>query len=187
MNKNLLKKIINKPTLVILVGKSGVGKTTFVKEMNCEKNWFESSKIMKEMLKKENKPVNHDTVHELATKLYKKNPTWQVSNILKFLKNKNFIILDGPRNIKEVKALLKKHKKTIIIKIIVSKEKKFKRLLKREKINKEEFNRILKDEDRQTGLNQILKLADITIINNDSLEEFRKKAQQFKKLLIEKI
>lgn len=187
MNKNLLKKIINKPTLVILVGKSGVGKTTFVKEMNCEENWFESSKVMKEMLKKENKPVNHDTVHELAAKLYKKNPTWQVSNILKFLKNKNFIILDGPRDIGEVKALLKKHKNTIIVKIIVSKETGFKRLLKRDKINKEKFNRISEDEDKQTGLNQILKLADVTIVNNDGIEEFRKKAQQFKKFLIGKI
>mgnify|MGYP001051990279 CR=1 FL=1 len=108
MNKNLLKNIVNKPILVIIAGKSGAGKTTFVKEMNCRKNWFESSRIMKEILKKENKPVNHDTIHKLAVNLYKENSTWQVSNILKFLKNKKFIILDGPRNMEEVKILLKK-------------------------------------------------------------------------------
>jgi len=72
--------------------------------MNCRKNWFESSRAIKEILRKKNKQINHDTIHKLATKLYKENPAWQVPNILKFLKNKNFIILDGPRNIKEVKA-----------------------------------------------------------------------------------
>jgi len=52
MNKILLKKIIDKPTLVILIGKSGAGKTTFVKEMNCRKKWFESSRAIKEILRK---------------------------------------------------------------------------------------------------------------------------------------
>jgi len=103
------KKFKKLPILVIIVGESGSGKSTFCKAMNCENNWFVSSKLIVEALKAQGEPITHDNIHKLANEMYSKNPEWQVPQILKAMKGKDFLLLDGPRRIDEVNALIKKH------------------------------------------------------------------------------
>ncbi|GEM_PF-906713 len=172
------------PLLVIIVGESGTGKSTFCKVMDCKENWYVSSKPLEEILKKQNKSINHDTIHSLANKLYSENPIWQVNKILKTMKGKDFLLLDGPRRIKEVEKLIEKHKATLIIQIKTNKNKRFKRLKTRDNVKNNDFKRIVKDEKEQTELKKILEKALITIVNDGSLVEFKKQAKQFRYFLL---
>ena len=192
MNKAIAKKIGGRelkglPILVILVGESGTGKTTFVKMMDCGDNWFESSKAMVETLRQRGKPINHDTIHSFARKAYGENPYWQVPNILNALKEKDFLVLDGPRKIEEVKMLIKSHARTLVVRVVSSKEARFKKLQKRDGISPEDFERILRDEANETELGEILLLSDLIIVNNSTIEDIKRQAPEFKKFLRDQI
>jgi len=192
MNSSLIQQVRKKldnngkgiPILVILVGESGAGKTTFTKMMDCAGNWFESSRAMAEALRLKGEPVNHDTVHSFANKAYGENPCWQVPKILDALNKKKFLILDGPRRIEEVRALLKTHPRTLVIRILTSQdETRFGRLCQRDKINLEGFKRVVKDESAETDLRQLLALADLTITNDGTIEDTKKTALKLKGIL----
>jgi len=172
------------PILLILVGESGTGKTTFVRMMNCEENWFESSRAMREALQKRGEPVNHDTIHAFAKRAYRENPRWQVPNIIAALAGKKFLILDGPRKIEEVRALLGVHPRTLIVRILTSRTKeRAERLRLRDGIGTEDFKRVREDESMETELGQILALADITIVNDGTTDDLRKTALELKEIL----
>lgn len=47
----------NNKILIILVGESGVGKSSFCEAMNCKDNWFVSSKLIEKELKEQGKEV----------------------------------------------------------------------------------------------------------------------------------
>lgn len=170
--------------LIIFVGESGAGKTTFVKSMDCQDNWYESSYFLKKELRKIGKKITHDNIHKLANKKYKEDAYWQIPKIIKEIKKKKFLILDGPRRLSEVKKLLEIYPATLIVKIITSEEKRRKRLRKRDKINKKQHKKVIENENKETELSKILKLAKITIENNGSLEDIKKKAIDFKRLKI---
>ena len=172
------------PILVILAGESGAGKTTFVRMMDCSENWFESSRVMAEALRQRGEPVNHDTIHSFANKAYGENPCWQVPKILGAIDGKKFLILDGPRRIEEVRTLLKAHPRTLVIRILTSRdETRFVRLGLRDGIGPEEFRRVIKDETMETDLRQILALADLTITNDGTIENIRSAALGLKEIL----
>lgn len=173
------------PILVIIVGESGSGKTTFVKMMDCDGNWFESSRAMVEALLERGEPVTHDNIHSFANKAYKENPCWQVPNIIKALDGKKFLLFDGPRRIEEVKAVIAMHSRVLVVRIAISSnELRFNRLQKRDEIGQEDFYRLLIHEAGETELMQIVSLADFTIFNNGSLEDIRKQATELKETLL---
>jgi len=173
------------PVLVILVGESGSGKTTFVEMMDCRDDWFESSKAMVEELERIGEVVTHDTIHSFANKAYKKNPYWQVPNILKALTGKKFLLFDGPRRIEEVKAVLARHPRVLVVRIAISSnELRFKRLHERDGINQEDFYRLLVHEAGETELMQIASLADFTIFNDGSVREIKRQAAELKEALL---
>lgn len=175
----------NSPLLIILVGESGVGKSTFCEALGCEDNWYISSDPIIELVKSKGLPVNHDTIHACACEAYAANPKWQVPLILESMNGKNFLLLDGPRTIKEVGALVEEHPFTLIVRIMASDEDRFKRLQRRDGIDSEAFQRILSDESQQTGLNQILVLSDLTLENNGSIEHIQQQAVDFKNFISE--
>lgn len=173
------------PVLVILVGESGSGKTTFVKMMNCNGNWFESSRAMVEALQERGEPVTHDTIHSFANQAYSDNPCWQVPNILKALDGKKFLLLDGPRRIEEVKAVITMHPRVLVVRITIpSHELRFKRLQERDGISQEDFYRLLEHEAGETGLMEIISLADFTISNDGSSENIKRQALELKEALL---
>jgi len=175
---------MKKPILVMLVGESGAGKTTFVKSMGCEENWYESSLAIVKELKKQKKEINHDTIHKLASIKYGEDPYWQVSKIIRELNKKGFLILDGPRRLKEVERLIKLSPRTLIIKISTHQDKRLENLKNRDKVNLIEYNRIARDENKQTDLGKIMDLAHLEIINDGNYELIRKKALQMKSMII---
>jgi hypothetical protein len=190
MDKSIVKKISHKklrglPILVMLVGESGSGKTTFVKMMDCEDNWFESSRAMVNVLLARGEPINHDSIHSFANRMYKKNPGWQVPNILNALRGKKFLLFDGPRRIEEVRAVLASHPRVLVVRIVISsKLTRFARLQGRDNIDKDGFERLLRDESGETELSQIISLADFTIFNDGSIEDVRRQAIEFKNALL---
>ena len=173
----------NTPVLVILVGESGAGKSTFAEAMDCKENWLESSRAIKKALEAQGIELTHDAFHAFAKNKYEENPHWQVENILNTLQEKDFLIYDGPREVEEVKYLIESHPNTLIVKIIASDEARYQRLKERDRISFEEFQRVKKDETKETNLNKILRMADRVILNNSSIEDFQRKAVNFKKFL----
>lgn len=173
----------NNKILIIIVGESGVGKSTFCKAMDCGENWFVSSKLIEKELRRQGKEISHDTIHRLANKMYSEKPEWQVPKILEEIGKKDFLILDGPRRIKEVEILKEKNPATLIIRIKSNKENRLKRLGKRDNIKKNTFKRIEKDENSQTQLKKILAMASLTIENDGDLKQLQNKAREFKKFL----
>jgi len=170
--------------LVILVGRSGVGKSTFAEAMGCPDNWYASSKAIIEELQRRNIKVTHDSIHALAVELYKKDPYWQVPRILTELQTKKFLILDGPRQACEIKRLIELYPNTLVIRIEADTYTRWERLKERDNIDFESFERIEKDETKETELEKVFKeLVDITIQNNGSIEKLQKIARIFSNLL----
>lgn len=173
----------NTPALIILVGKSGAGKSTFAKAMDCKENWFESSGAMKRTLEAQGIEPTHDAIHAFAKNKYEENPYWQVENVLNALQEKDFLIYDGPRNAAEVKRLVKSYPNTLIIEIVASGEARYQRLQKRDRVSLEDFQRVKEDEARETDLNEILQMANAVIPNNGLIEDFQQEATNFRKSL----
>lgn len=174
---------MKKPILFIIIGESGAGKTTFVKCMKCEENWYESSFAIVKELKKQNKEINHDSIHELATIKYKEDPYWQVPKIIRELNKKRFLILDGPRRLKEIERLIELSPRTLILKISTSESKRLNNLKSRDKINLIEYERVINDEKKQTDLEKIMDFAHLEIMNDGDYEEIREKALQMKEMI----
>lgn len=187
MECKILKKLGKSkvPILIILVGESGVGKTTFVNKMKSKNNWFESSKAIICELRSKNIEINHNTIHSLAVKKYEENSYWQIPQILKELFSKDFLVLDGPRRFREVEALLKKANiRKIIVRIkVLNDQKRTERLIKRDGIENNDFEKIVNDETRETEIEKIISLADLEIINNKRIEDFEEIALNFRKII----
>jgi dephospho-CoA kinase len=175
---------MNSNRLAILVGESGVGKSTFANLLDCDGHWYESSRFMVDAVKKLGKEVSHDTVHEYATTRYTDNPFWQVPMILKALSKTNYLLYDGPRRIKEVEELIRRNENTMVVRISATNAKRFERLHKRDGITQKDFMRIQYNEQKETELCKILQLATMDIDNSGSLSDLREKAALLKKKLI---
>jgi dephospho-CoA kinase len=176
--------ISEKPSLVTLVGESGAGKSTLCKLIDCPDIWYSSSGTIVKKLNELNIPVTHDSIHKFANKAYLDNPEWQVPNILAEMVKKRVLILDGPRRIKEVQALRKKNINMIMIRITANEEERFRRLQIRDGVDRDGFERVLRDESRETELGQLLLMSDLIIENNGSMEDIQERAKDVKKLII---
>lgn len=175
------------PLLVILVGESGAGKSTFSQAMGVDGNYYSSSKAIEDRLTAEGKPINHDTIHAFANQAYSQDPEWQVPHILGELRGKDYLILDGPRRLAEVQALIREHPNTLVARIRVSSnEERMRRLNKREGVTEQDFRRIVSDEAHQTQLNELLAMSQLVIENDGTKDEIERKAVQFKKQIEER-
>jgi len=116
------EKLATGGLLLILVGESGAGKSTFCEYIDRPEGYYCSSEALERELLSTNQPINHDTIHAFANKAYGENPEWQVPRILSSLKGRSYLILDGPRRVDEVKALKRDHANTVVIRISTSPE-----------------------------------------------------------------
>ncbi len=170
--------------LIIFVGRSGAGKSTFIKEINCLENHYEISSQVKKELRNNRLPVNHDTMQSILHQRYIVNPYWQIPNILEALKSKKFLIVDGPRSLQEVKRLKELYSDVLIVKIEAKVSMRSDRLNLRDGTDNDAFIRIEQDETHITELEEILAMADITIENNGSLKRLQGIAKRFRLLLV---
>ncbi len=169
--------------LIIFIGRSGAGKSTFINAMDCPENYYELSAQVKKELKAKGLPINHDTLQLILHERYTTNPYWQIPSILEALKNKKFLIVDGPRSLPEVERLKEFCPDALIVKIETTSSIRSDRLCLRDGSDAEAFIRIEQDETHVTGLEKILTMAEITIENNGSLERLQKIAKKFRSLL----
>jgi len=169
--------------LIILVGESGVGKSTFCQFIDRPDSWYSSSGAIAKKLKEQGEPITHDTIHNFANHAYAENPEWQVPSILESMDGKKYLILDGPRRIKEVRALKREHPNILVLRVTADEEERFKRLQLRDVIHREEFDRVLLDESEETELSQLLAMANMNIKNNGNLEKIKKEAEELRELL----
>jgi len=88
---------MKKKVVVLAVGPSGTGKSTFVNALGLSDYIYVGSRAMEDELKGRGLPVNHDTIFELSQEWYAKNPFWQIQLIQKALKGEPFLIIDGAR------------------------------------------------------------------------------------------
>ena len=145
---------------------------------------YVGSRAMEDELKSRGLPVNHDTIFELSQEWYAKDPFWQVRPIQKALKDKDFLIIDGPRRWPEVKKL-KELFQVIIIAIVSPSEVRFERLRKRTKIalsTTDEFARLERDEE-EMGVRTLVEMADFVIQNDISNNASLQKLQEESRLL----
>ena len=174
-----------KPTLITLVGESGAGKSTLCKYINLPEILYSSSGTIVKKLNEQGVPVTHDSIHKFANQAYSENPEWQVPNILADMVQKRTLILDGPRRIKEVQALRKKDINMVVIRVTANEEERFKRLQLRDGIDRDGFDRVLRDENQETELGQLLLMSDVVIENNGSLQDIQTRAQEIRSFIIE--
>jgi dephospho-CoA kinase len=93
------------------------------------------------------------------------------------------LILDGPRRIKEVQALRKEDINMVVIRITASQEERFKRLQSRDGIDRNDFERVLRDESQETELGQLLSMSDVVFENNGSLQDIQTRAQEIRNFI----
>ena len=165
--------------LIIVVGKSGAGKSAFIKGMDCPNKWYRSSAPIKDEVKRRGMVVSHDTCQIVADDLYNKDIHWQILFILDQLKGKDFLVLDGVRKVAEVRRLFELYPQIFILAIEATISTRFRRLCLRDRISQMDFNRIEQDEAEKTDLSQLLKMADAIVKNNGTLKSLERKAAKF--------
>lgn len=173
-----------KPTLITLIGESGAGKSTLCKFIDLPDIWYSSSGTIVKRLKEQGISVTHDSIHKFANQAYSENPEWQVPNILADMVEKRILILDGPRRIKEVQALRKEDINMVVVRVTANEEERFRRLQLRDGIDRDGFDRVLRDENQETELGQLLLLSDVVIENNGSLQDIQTRAQEIRSFII---
>jgi dephospho-CoA kinase len=171
--------------IIIVVGKSGSGKSTFIKAMGLKKYCYEISGLVKKELKEKKQLVNHDNVQPIMHQRYEKDSLWQIPFILnKYDKNK-FLIVDGCRSFLEFKKIIETFSQNLVIEIRAKDSFRKERIRLRDNTNCSGFRKIEKDESEITPLDRILEsdLIDIVVNNNNSLAALKVKAKKINFLL----
>jgi len=169
---------------IVVVGKSGAGKSTFIQAIGLPKKYHcVLSRPMVEYLKQQGKEINHNNIHKLARGWYRQDHYWQVKYLINQSQGKDFLIIDGLRYAFELEYLRKCFPDlVVVIKIIATPEIRYQRLRKRKKIpinGWEEFLRLEHDESQDMDLEILLDQADFAVENMGSLRSLRRKAQEF--------
>lgn len=174
-----LSKLSSKVKVIILIGESGVGKSTLAKFLDMPDSWFISSDLIIDIVVKKGFPVNHNTIHEIAKEKYGEDPYWQIPYMLRVLNETDLLLLDGPRITDEVNRIVDLCPETVFIKVVAGLQERQKRLNERDGVDEKTFKKIVTDEKSETGLvDHLLTMADITIENNGTIEDLQDAARE---------
>lgn len=174
--------------LVVIVGRSGAGKSTFIEAMGLPGECHcVLSQPMVDEVRRRDQPVDHDHIYSLAKEWYATNKWWQLDYLLEWVEGKSLVLVDGLRYAFELVRLREFFPEDLlVVKIVATPEERFGRLKDRGKIplaSREEFDRLERDESVDMGIDEVLVAADLVVENFGTAEELREKAIRFGGLL----
>jgi len=185
MNKDNDDKYLNQKLIICVIGLPGAGKSVFCSVSNeLGFSVINMGDQIRKKIKKQGLSDDAKTLSEMMIKLRKENGKSAVAEIcipiIKKSQNK-YIIIDGIRNIEEIKQF-QKIGQVISILITNTTERRMNFLIERGRndapLDKKTFKKRDKNEIN-IGLNQVMKMADIIIDNNElTKEEFKTKSKE---------
>ncbi|MCK4430785.1 MAG: AAA family ATPase [Candidatus Aminicenantes bacterium] len=171
--------------LIGLTGTNGAGKgeaAAFFKKKGYV--YFSLSDFLREELQKKGKQVTRDNLIEIGNNLRKKfSPDILAKRVMKKIKSR--AVIDSIRNPREIEYL-KKQKNFILLSLDAPVELRHERVKKRgrdesattlQEFIEKEANEMTKQEKRQQ-LQNCMKLADYSVINDGTLENLHKKLEK---------
>lgn len=171
--------------LIGLTGTNGAGKgeaAAFFKKKGYV--YFSLSDLLREELQKKGKQVTRDNLIEIGNNLRKKfSPDILAKRVMKKIKSR--AVIDSIRNPREIEYL-KKQKNFILLSLDAPVELRHERVKKRgrdesattlQEFIEKEANEMTKQEKRQQ-LQNCMKLADYSVINDGTLENLHKKLEK---------
>jgi len=168
--------------IIGLSGMPGSGKGVFVE--TAKKKGFDVVRMgdaVWEYVKKKGLTLNDENVGGVADEERKKHGygIW-AERTLPFIKNRKTVI-DGIRSIEEVGIFKSHFQDFIVIGVHSSPETRYRRIMKRKRIDdtfsKEDFDERDKRE-LSWGIGEVIALADVMIVNEEGIEEFKKKVEK---------
>ena len=173
--------------IIGLTGANASGKgeaASYLKSKSFE--YYSLSDILREKAGARKIEPSRENLIKLGNELREKNgPSVLADAVIKKIKDKNNYVIDSIRNPFEIKAL-RKLKGFILIGVDAPLEIRFKRIVSRNRqgdpgtleefIEKERRENIASSTNQQ--LENCLRLADVLIINNSSLNDFHKKIDE---------
>ena len=176
---------MNQKLIICVIGLPGAGKSLFCSVSNeLGFSIINMGDQVRKEIKKQGLSDDAETLSKMMVKLRKENGRSVVAEIcipiIKKSQNK-YIIIDGIRNIEEIKQF-QKIGQVISILITNTTERRMNFLIERGRndapLDKKTFKK--RDENEiNIGLNQVMKMADIIIDNNElTKEEFKTKSKE---------
>jgi len=168
---------------IAFTGMPGAGKTEAVKvakEMGIKV--VSMGDEVRNEARKRGLELNDENVGKIADEMRKKYGMniWAKKCIEK-LSSEKIIVIDGIRNIEEVETFRKRIKNFILVAIHASPKTRYERLMKREREDDSKNVEELKEREKRElswGLGDVIAMADIVLINEGDLEEFREKVRE---------
>lgn len=129
--------------------------------------------------------LNDKNVGRIANEMRKKygKDIWAKKCLEKIGKD-GIVVIDGIRNIEEVETFRNAIKNFILVAIHASPSTRYERLMKREREDDSKRIEDLKEREKRElawGIGDVIAMADIVVINESSLEEFREKIKEILK------
>lgn len=176
---------------IAFTGMPGAGKTEAVKvarEMGLE--IISMGDEVRQEAKRRGLKLTDENVGKLADVMRKEygKDIW-AKKCLEKIKGKEIVVIDGIRNIEEVERFRKEIKDFILIAIHASPATRYERLVKRgredDSLNIEDL-KIREKRELEWGLGNVIAMADIVVVNEGDLEEFKEKVKKILQEIISK-
>ena len=170
--------------VVAFTGMPGAGKTEAVnvaKEMGIKV--ISMGDEVREEVKRRGLPLNDENLGSVANEMREKygKDIWAIKCLEKIKGNEEVIVIDGIRNIEEVEAFRKKLKNFILVAIHASPKTRYERLKKRQREDDSMDEEDLRKRERRElswGLGDVIAMADIVVVNEGDIEDFKKKIKE---------
>ncbi|MFW9876851.1 MAG: AAA family ATPase [Candidatus Thorarchaeota archaeon] len=169
--------------VLTIAGLPGSGKTTAIDSIKDLGIIVTMGDVIRNEVKKRNLEPTGDNIGNIARELREREGSAIIAKkCVEFIMNMkaDVVIVDGVRSLSEVNVF-RKFWKFPIIAIIVDEKKRFKRLFERGRTDDPKSLEDLRKRDRreiQFGLKYVIKNADYTILNNNTIEDLKKKIRK---------